>query len=101
MGIDRRVVLDESRVVAWSAIAERLAGRGFNAELRMIDGQLSLPDESPPPNWSELRIATPAGMLTLRRQTAGIVVTTWGNAVGPLLHAWNAVAWAIADATTG
>ena len=36
-------------------------------------------------------------MVTLRREADGVRLVTWGNAEGPLRHAWNALTWALAD----
>ena len=101
MGVDRRVTFDEGRVPAWSALAALLAQRQFRVHLAMIDGQLSLPDEMLADTWRELRVQTPAGMITLRREPGAIAVVTWGNAAGPLLQAWNALTWAVAEASAG
>ncbi len=65
-------------VPAWPAVAEWLAARDSRAQMRMIDGQLAFPDEQPPADWHELRVALPAGMLTLRREGNAITVVTWG-----------------------
>ena len=101
MGVDRRVTFDEGRAPRWSSIAALLGQRRFPVQLAMIDGQLSLPDEMPPDTWRELRVHTPAGMITLHRQQGAIAVVTWGNAAGPLLQAWNALTWAVAEASAG
>ncbi len=101
MGVDRRVSFDEGQAPAWSALVALLAQRQFHVHLAMIDGQLSLPDETPPETWRELRVHTPGGMVTLRREPGAIAVVTWGNAAGPLLQAWNALTWAVAQASVG
>ena len=49
----------------------------------------------------EVRVGTPQGMVTLRREDDGITLVTWGNADGELRQAWNAVAWALARLTGG
>lgn len=67
----------------WRSIAGRLS---FAAPLRMIDGLPAFPDEEPPSDWRELRVALPAGMVTLRRVEGGVQLVTWEN-VGPELLA--------------
>ena len=67
----------------WRSIAGRLS---FAAPLRMIDGLPAFPEEEPPVNWRELRVALPAGMVTLRRVEGGVQFVTWEN-VGPELLA--------------
>jgi hypothetical protein len=67
----------------------------------MIDGQLAFPDEQPTASWTELRIGTPDGMVTIRRETDGVRLVVWGNADAALLQAWNTLAWAFAEAGSG
>jgi hypothetical protein len=58
----------------------------------MIDGELALPDETPPHDWREIRIGAPGGMVTLRRETDGITLVIWGNADDQLRQDWNTLA---------
>jgi hypothetical protein len=67
----------------------------------MIDGELSFPDEQPPEGWRELRLGTPLGMATVRREKDQLIFVTWGNADASLLQAWNALTWAFAEAGDG
>ena len=97
MGMEQTVSFPVS-VPAWSAAAGLLARCGFPVQLRMIDGQLAFPDELPPDDWRELRVGTPGGMVTLRRQEGAVVCVTWGNADLAMRQAWNALAWACAEA---
>ena len=85
----------------WTVLIERLAGRGFAVQLRMIDGLPAFPDEDPPANWRELRAGTPAGMMTLRRTPTAVTVVTWGTADPALRAAANAFVWAVADVAGG
>jgi len=78
-----------------------LAQHGFPVQLRMIEGELAFPDEVPPDDWTELRVGTAQGMVTLRRQEDRVLVITWGNADQPLRETWNAVAWAVAEVGSG
>jgi len=100
MGMDRRVSLGPTSF-SWQQFSELLAAKGWPVQLRMIDGELSFPDETPPEAWRELRIACRAGMLTLRREANVITVVTWGNADAGLQEAWQMVAWGVATATAG
>ena len=100
MGMDQTVSF-AGTPPAWPAVAGLLAGRGFPVQMRMIDGQLAFPDEEPPEGWRELRVGTPQGMVTLRREPDRIHFVTWGNADRPLVQAWNALVWAHADAGGG
>jgi hypothetical protein len=70
-------------------------------QMRMIDGQLAFPDETPPDAWHELRVGTSAGMITLRRETDGITLVIWGNADEKLREVWHTLARGIAQLTDG
>ena len=98
MGMDQKVV---GPVPPWPRVAELLAAHGHPAQMRMIDGQLAFPDEEPPEAWQELRVGTPGGMVTLRREPDGVRLVTWGNADDAMRRAWNAVTWAVARAGGG
>src|SRR6516164_2151443 len=100
MGMERAVNY-RTTPPAWTAARDLLAAHGYPLQMRMIDGQLAFPDEQPPDAWRELRVGTPQGMVTLRREGDGIRVVTWGNAEGPLRQAWNALTWGLAAACTG
>jgi hypothetical protein len=99
--MELRVEHGELSQPLWPALADLLNGCGFTVQMRMIDGQLAFPDEAPPEEWRELRLGTPGGMITLRREPGAIALITWGNADVVLRQAWNALAWACAEASGG
>ncbi len=99
--MSQTVTFAESAMPSWSAVRDLLAARGYPIQMRMIDNQLAFPYEEPPLVWRELRVASSQGMVTLRRELGQITVVTWGNADPPLLQAWNALAWALAEASGG
>jgi hypothetical protein len=101
MGMDRVIRFAAGKLPTFEAVRERLAMSGFPIQVRMIDGQLAFPEETPPESWRELRLGTPQGMITVRRDGDQIACVTWGNADQGLLQAWNAIAWAIAVAGDG
>jgi hypothetical protein len=101
MGLEQTVTFARGAVPAWAVVGDLLARRGFPVHVRMIDGELALPDELPSDAWHELRLGTPQGMVTARRLGDAVVLVTWGNAEAPLRQAWNALAWAFAEATGG
>jgi hypothetical protein len=101
MGVEQRVACAGGQVPAWTEVRDLFARHGFPVQLRMIDGELSFPDELPPAGWRELRLGTPAGMITVRREAEGVAVVAWGNAEPALVQAWNAVAWVFAEAGGG
>jgi hypothetical protein len=95
--MDQTVTFTGKPVPAWPAVREWLSGRGFAVQMRMIDGQLAFPDEEPPEEWREIRVGTPQGMVTLRRERDQVVFVTWGNADEAMRQGWNALAWAFAS----
>lgn len=101
MGMDLQVAFGDRPTPAWPRVRDLLARLGLTLPLRMIDGQLAFPDEEPAESWRELRVATPYGMLTLRRSADGVAVVAWGNADANLRQDWNALAWAFAEAGGG
>ncbi len=100
MGMDQTVSFS-GPPPSWEAVRDLLARRGYAVQMRMIDGQLAFPDEAPPEGWRELRVGTPGGMVTLRREPGQMVLVVWGNADAGLRRAWNALAWAVAEAGGG
>ncbi len=101
MGMDQTVTFAPNKMPPYRAVSELLTRRGFPIQTRMIDGNLAFPDEMPTESWRELRLGTPQGMVTVRREENRVVCVTWGNADAALLQAWNAVAWAFAASGDG
>ena len=101
MGMEHRVQIPSGTPVSWSAIRQVLSEVGEKPVLRMIDAELAFPDELPPEEWTELRIALSGGMVTLRRHSESVACITWGNADEALTDSWNKTCWAVATATQG
>jgi hypothetical protein len=101
MGMEQTVTFARETSLAWPAISDLLARHSFPVQVRMIDGELAFPDEAPSPEWRDLRVGTPQGMVTLRRESDRVHVVTWGNADATLVQAWNALTWAVAAAGEG
>jgi hypothetical protein len=99
--MEQSVVFPNEIVPGWEAIRAFLAERGFPLQLRMIDGQLAFPDETPPHEWKELRVGVPHGMVTLRRDGQRFNFVAWGNADPHLVQEWNALVWACAALADG
>jgi hypothetical protein len=73
-------------------------------EMRMIDGEIALPDEEPPDHWQELRLAAGdgSGMVTLKHSgNDQIDLVVWGNADPKLQQAWHHLTWVLAHLTHG
>ena len=92
MGMEHKVAFGPGGCPQWSDVTAALAARGLPVEMRMIDGQLAFPDETPPEEWRELRVNTNGGMITIRRDAGGVTVVTWSNADEAMRMAWDAVA---------
>jgi hypothetical protein len=99
--MDRTVTFAGGAVPAWQAVQEVLSQARYPVQMRMIDGQLAFPDEQPAESWTELRIGTPDGMVTIRREADRVRLAVWGNADAALQQAWNALTWAFAEAGSG
>jgi hypothetical protein len=101
MGMETMVKFDKEAVPSWAACRDFLHKQGFPVQVRMIDGELAFPDDTPPESWRELRIGTAHGMVTLRRDQDRIAFVTWGNADAAMVQAWNALIWAVAEVGGG
>lgn len=101
MGMEQCVSFAGRTIPAYPAVRDLLARHGFPAQMGMIDGQLAFPDELPGDDWRELRLRTPQGMVTVRRDGERLSFVTWGNADAAMLQAWNAIVWAFAEAGGG
>jgi hypothetical protein len=101
MGVEKKVTFGERGCPAWARVNDLLTRRGFPVVVRMVDGELRLPDEEVPTTWNELRIGTPQGMVTLKRQGGGMAVVVWGNADDGLRQAQDTLAAAWAEASGG
>ncbi len=100
MGMDQTVMFP-GETPAWSAVAKLLAEKGLSVQMRMIDGELAFPDETPPESWREIRVAAAGAMVTIRRQTGRVVLVAWGNADQKQRDLWNALAEAWVSAGSG
>jgi hypothetical protein len=99
--MDQTVTFAGRSMPAWPAVRDLLQQHGFPVQMRMIDNQLAFPDELPPDDWSELRLGTPQGMVTVRRSGDQVAFVVWGNADAALRQAWNALVWAWTEAGGG
>jgi len=87
-------------VPEWPVIRIWLESHSSPAQMRMIDGQLAFPDEEPPAEWRELRVAISQAMVTIRRQERAVELVTWGNADESMREAWEILARAVAESGT-
>lgn len=101
MGMEYTVHFFDAPLPALPRMLAVLTEHNLPVQVRMVDGELTLPDEGPPDGWRDVRLGTAAGMVTLARRGQELAVVTWGNADDALRRAWNAVAWATARAGEG
>jgi hypothetical protein len=76
-------------------VLDALAAAGLPSAVAMVDDTLRPPAAPPPEEWRDVRLRTPAGMVTLRRRPDGVAVLVFGNADGALQAAQRAVADAV------
>jgi hypothetical protein len=86
------VVVPRVAAVEIAMLLERLAEAGLPSTLAMVDNVLQGPGATPPAAWRDVRLRTPAGMVTLRRIPSGVAVVVFGNAEGPLRAAQRTIA---------
>lgn len=101
MGLEQSVTFPGGTHPDWPAACALLQRQQFPVQVRMIDGALAFPDETPSPEWRELRLGCAAGMVTLRRAPQQVSFIVWGNAGPDLIQARNALMWAFAVAGEG
>jgi hypothetical protein len=76
----------------WPDLLKQLSAQGVRAEMRMIDAQVALPDEMPPPDWQEVRVSLDGWMVTVRRARESVHLIAWGDPRPELQHAVSVLA---------
>jgi hypothetical protein len=99
--MDLRVEFDGNEPPPWPAVDAAFQARGWAVTMRMIDNELSFPDETPPDSWRELRVGADGAMVTIRRSANGVALVAWGNADATQRRLWHRLAWAFATAGAG
>lgn len=100
MGMSIRIEFTEVPP-SWSMIRQGLLAKGVSSQMRMIDGELSYPDEEPSESWQELRIALSGGMISLRKANNFLECVVWGNADTKLQESWRLLAEVCAEVGQG
>lgn len=90
MGLE--VVVPRVSSVELATLLGRLAAAGLPSTLAMVDNVLQGPGATLPAAWRDLRLRTPAGMVTLRRVPGGVAVVVFGNADDTLRTAQRTIA---------
>lgn len=101
MGMSIRIEFSESPPPSWPMIRQGLLAKGVSPQMRMIDGELSYPDEEPSESWQELRIALSGGMISLRKANNSLECVVWGNADANLRESWRLLAEVCAEVGRG
>lgn len=101
MGMSITATFPNGPIPEWPTIRGAIEATGLTVAMRMINGELAAPNEEPPPGWSEVRVGTPAGMVTIQRADAALNCVIWGNADAELQKVWRTIAQACADAGNG
>jgi hypothetical protein len=79
-----------------SRLVSRLNALGLPSTVMMVDNQLHAPG-APIARWQDVRLRTPAGMVTLKRRPDGIAVVVFGNADEALQRAQRLIADALKE----
>src|SRR5690242_7990675 len=98
MGLEEAVAKSPAEV-SLRSLLERLASGGLPTTIIMVDGALVPPSAPPPSTWREVRLRTPAGMVTLASRGGAIAVTVFGNADAALRDAQRKVAEALRESS--
>jgi hypothetical protein len=93
MGLSTLVPVRETPSL--SALLETLAKQGLPSTILMVDNQLVSPRVPPPSTWRDVRLKTPAGTVSIKREAGGVSVTVFGNADPALLAAQAAIVQAL------
>ena len=83
----------EAKVTDLKTILERLPG----SALLMVDNQLVSPKVAPPSTWQDVRLKTPAGTVTLKKQGDQVSLTIFGNADEALIVMQRRIAEVVGD----
>jgi len=67
-----------------------------DCQIVIVDGNLVSPADAPPLRWNELRLRSPAGMVTVKRRGEMVAVVVFGNAGAELIATQQRVAAAFA-----
>jgi hypothetical protein len=89
MGLSKLVARRDTPSLA--ALLDDLAKAGLPSTILMVDNQLVSQKLPPPASWRDVRLKTPAGTVSLKRDPQGISVTVFGNADPALVAAQETI----------
>jgi hypothetical protein len=93
MGLSTLVPLRE--IPSLAKLLDDLARAGLPSTILMVDNQLVSAKLPPPSAWRDVRLKTPAGTVSLKRDAQGVTITVFGNADEALVRAQQAIADAL------
>jgi hypothetical protein len=93
MGLSKSVARRDTPSLA--SLLEALAQKGLPSSILMVDNLLVSPKVPPPTSWRDVRLKTPAGTVSLKRDAEGVSVTVFGNADAAMLAAQDAIVAAL------
>jgi hypothetical protein len=95
VGMGLEIVVPRPSPCPLAPLLERLTASGFPTSIAMVDNQLWSPRATPPGQWRDVRLRTPAGIVTLLHRPEGVAVVIFGNADAVLQEAQRRVAEAL------
>ena len=81
MGLE--IVVPRRGLCPLPTVLETLSAAGLPSTVAMVDSVLQGPGARLSAQWRDVRLRTPAGVVTLRRTASGIAVVVFGNADSP------------------
>ena len=93
MGLE--ILVRRPSALPLAPLVDALAAAGLPSTVAMVDNVLQGPGSAPPAAWRDVRLRTPAGIVSLRRTPSGIAIVIFGNADVVLQTAQRTVAEAV------
>ncbi len=93
MGLE--IVIPRQAPCSLDRVIETVSAAGLPCVVAMIDNVLQGPVAPLPASWRDVRLRTPAGMVTLRQTPTGVAVIVFGNADAALRAAQQTVVDAV------
>lgn len=79
----------------------RVVAKDLGMALRLVENMPAFPDEEIPEEFSEIRLGSEGGMISVRSQPGALVLVVWGNADDPLCQALVKLAGCLATRGAG
>lgn len=79
----------------------RVVAKDLGMALRLVENMPAFPDEEIPEEFSEIRLGSDGGMISVRNQPGALVLVVWGNAEESLCQALVKMAGGLAARGAG